>query len=110
MLAQSSHQLEEIEDVCEPQFSTFGHMLEEQMPGVRGDLVPLQWAIFGVERLHLGGELAGYLWRDFERLSFEHDPEISIPGRLGESVGDERRDVAEHHPTCLTLRAPLSSS
>ncbi|WP_375762912.1 hypothetical protein ACE10X_22810 [Bradyrhizobium sp. Pha-3] len=39
------------------------------MPSVRGDLVPLERAVLGMERLYLGGELAGHLWRDFQRLS-----------------------------------------
>ncbi|WP_189397713.1 hypothetical protein [Bradyrhizobium elkanii] len=82
MPAQSSHQLEQFENIRKPQLSAFGHMLEEQVPGVRGDFVPLERIIFGVECPHLGSELAGHLWRDFELVSgYRHARKIGIRGR-----------------------------
>jgi len=87
MPAQSSHQLEQFEDGSKPQLSTFWHVLEQEVPGVRGDLVPLERAVLGVERLHLGGELPGHLGRDFERLSgYRHARKIGIEGGICESA------------------------
>ncbi|MHC2247847.1 hypothetical protein [Bradyrhizobium elkanii] len=61
-------------------------MLDEQVPGVRGDLVPLERAVLGMERLHLGGELARHLGRDFQWLSgYRHARKIGIRGRFYES-------------------------
>ncbi|WP_456657239.1 hypothetical protein [Bradyrhizobium sp. JR3.5] len=49
MLAQSSHQLEQFEYVSKPQFCALGHMLQQEVPGIRGDLVPLKRAVRSVE-------------------------------------------------------------
>ncbi|MCA6104370.1 MULTISPECIES: hypothetical protein [Bradyrhizobium] len=63
----SSHQLEQFEDICQPQLGTLRHVLEEQVSGVCGNLVPLERVVLSAERLHLG-RVPGDLGRDFERL------------------------------------------
>ncbi|WP_229187172.1 hypothetical protein, partial [Bradyrhizobium oropedii] len=62
----SSHKPEQLEHVGKPQLRALGHMLEQNVPGVRCDLVPLERAALSVERLHLVGKPPGDFRRDFE--------------------------------------------
>ncbi|WP_456654771.1 hypothetical protein [Bradyrhizobium sp. JR3.5] len=81
----SSHQLEQFEDIHKPQLSAFEHMLEEQVPRIRGNLVPFDCATRGMEQSDFGGNFPGGLRRDLEEFSDDcHARKIGIQGRFCE--------------------------
>ncbi|UFX41777.1 hypothetical protein HAP47_0020965 [Bradyrhizobium sp. 41S5] len=48
-MVDSSHQLEQFEDIRKPQFRALGHVLKQEMPRIRGDLISLDRTVLGME-------------------------------------------------------------